>query len=77
MSIPIALSLTHEDKLTSTQRVCLVVRELIECSKITNSRIRELTGLTSPGAFLMISQIATIIPVYWDVKARVWRILDD
>jgi len=59
--------------LTAQERAAKVALELAETKRITNGRVREITGITSKqGALKLLYNLSRSLPIFYDEHQRIW-----
>lgn len=63
-------------ELVPTERVAIVVRCLMQGRALTTREVADMTGISSHGAYQMLSRMSRVVPVY-QVDRRTWAMLSE
>jgi len=63
------------DELMAPERSAIVAWYVTKYGRISNARVRALTGLSRGGARHLLCRISRLIPIYYDEKSHNWHIL--
>lgn len=66
------------DDLTAQERAIIVTIELLRTGRISNCRVRELTGLCRQAATVLIAdRVSRWIPIVYNTSNKTWEFAQD